>query len=284
MVHLKSEREIERLKASADLVGRTLGEVAKLVRPGVTTAELDRVAETIIRDHGAEPAFKGYRVGSNVFPATLCTSVDDEVVHGIPSDRVLREGELVSVDCGVVLDGWYGDSAYTFAVGEISDENRDLCAATYHSLDLAIERSVTGNRLGDIGEAVQTYCESRGFGVVRDLVGHGIGRSMHEDPQVPNFGRRGSGRKLKTGMVICIEPMVNRGTATVRTEEDGWTIRTADALPSAHYERMVVVRPGGAQVLTPFNYIEDSLDIVPYADAAGAEDAKKLHIQDANLT
>lgn len=276
MVHLKSEREIERLKASADLVGRTLGEVAKLVRPGVTTAELDRAAEAFVRDHGAEPAFKGYRVGSNVFPATLCTSTNDEVVHGIPSDRELDEGDLLSVDCGVVLDGWYGDSAYTFAVGEISDENRDLCTATYRSLERAIEQSVSGNRLGDIGEAVQSYCENRGFGVVRDLVGHGIGQSLHEDPQVPNFGRRGSGRKLKTGLVICIEPMVNRGTATVRTEDDGWTIRTADALPSAHYEHMVVVRPGEAQVLTTFDYIEQALDVLPYA-------TNKLHIQDANL-
>lgn len=284
MVHLKSEREIERLKASADLVGRTLGEVAKLVRPGVTTADLDRAAEAYVRDHGAEPAFKGYRVGSNVFPATLCTSTNDEVVHGIPSDRELQKGDVLSVDCGVVLDGWYGDSAYTFAVGEISDENRLLCSATHRSLELAIERSVSGNRVGDVGEAVQTYCEDLGFGIVRDLVGHGIGQSLHEDPQVPNFGRRGSGRKLKTGLVICIEPMVNRGTAKVRTEDDGWTIRTADALPSAHYEHMVVVRPGQAQVLTTFDYIEEALDIIPYADVDGGDATNKLHIQDANLT
>lgn len=284
MVHLKSEREIERLKASADLVGRTLGEVAKLVRPGVTTAELDRVAEAYVRDHGAEPAFKGYRVGSNVFPSTLCTSTNDEVVHGIPSDRELQDGDLLSVDCGVVLDGWFGDSAYTFAVGEISDENRALCSATHRSLELAIERSISGNRIGDIGDAVQSYCEDRGFGIVRDLVGHGIGQSLHEDPQVPNFGRRGSGRKLKTGLVICIEPMVNRGTATVRTEDDGWTIRTADALPSAHYEHMVLVRPGRAEVLTTFDYIEESTGVVPYAEDGGDEATNKLHIQDANLT
>ncbi|NNF04661.1 MAG: type I methionyl aminopeptidase [Rhodothermales bacterium] len=284
MVHLKSEREIERMKASADLVGRTLGEVAKLIRPGVTTAELDRVAETCIRDHGAEPAFKGYRVGNNVFPSTLCTSTNDEVVHGIPSETELKDGDLLSVDCGALLDGWYGDSAYTFAVGEISEENQALCAATYRALHLAIDRAVTGNRLGDIGDAVQSYCEDLGYGVVRDLVGHGIGKSLHEDPQVPNFGRRGSGRKLRSGLVVCIEPMINRGTATVRTEDDGWTIRTADALPSAHYEHMVVVRPGEAEVLTTFRYIEDALDIVPYGDIQDAATPNKLHIQDANLT
>ena len=274
MVHLKSDREIALLRAAADLVGRTLAQVAARVEPGATTAELDEVAESYIRDHGAEPAFKGYRVGREVFPSTLCTSINDAVVHGIPSDDPLDEGDLVSVDCGVVLDGYYGDSAYTFAVGEISDENRALCSTTYESLMLAISRSVTGNRVGDIGDAVQSLCESRGYGVVRDLVGHGIGKSLHEDPQVPNFGRRGTGRKLKTGLTICIEPMINRGTASVRTEDDGWTIRTADALPSAHYEHMIAVRPGEAEILTTFEYIEAELDTLPYEP----QPASKLHI------
>ncbi|MDA0684798.1 MAG: type I methionyl aminopeptidase [Bacteroidetes bacterium] len=264
MVHLKSDKEIERLRASADLVGRTLGEVAALVRPGVSTAELDKVAEEFIRDHGAEPAFKGYRVGSLVFPGTLCTSVNDQVVHGIPDDRPLEEGDVLSADCGVLLDGFYGDSAYTFAVGDISDEVSALLSTTYESLMLGIAQATTGKRLGDIGSAIQTHCEGRGYGVVKDLVGHGIGRQLHEDPQVPNFGRTGSGRKLKTGLTVCIEPMINRGTASVRTEGDGWTVKTADSLPSAHYEHMIAVRPGEADVLTTFRYIEEALDVLPY--------------------
>lgn len=264
MVHLKSDKEIERLKASADLVGRTLGEVAARVAPGVSTAELDKVAEEFIRDHGAEPAFKGYRVGHLVFPATLCTSVNQQVVHGIPTDEPLKEGDILSADCGVFLDGYFGDSAYTFAVGQIDEETRNLLTTTYESLMLAIGEATTGKRLGDIGAAVQRHCEARGYGVVKDLVGHGIGRQLHEDPQVPNFGRPGSGRKLKTGLTMCIEPMINRGSAGVRTEGDGWTVSTADSLPSAHYEHMVAVRPGEAEVLTTFRYIEEALDELPY--------------------
>jgi methionyl aminopeptidase len=270
MVHLKSEKDIERLKASADLVGRTLGEVAKRIAPGVSTNELDRIAEEFIRDHGAEPAFKGYRVGSLVFPATLCTSVNDQVVHGIPTDEPLKEGDIVTADCGVLLDGFYGDSAFTFAIGTISDDTRALLTTTYESLMLAIGQATTGKRLGDIGAAVQSHCEARGYGVVKDLVGHGIGRSLHEDPQVPNYGRSGSGRKLKSGLTMCIEPMINRGTASVRTEGDGWTVKTADSLPSAHYEHMIAVRPGEAEILTTFRYIEDALDELPYEQTSTA--------------
>lgn len=259
MVQIKSESEITKLRASAEIVGRALGRVAEHVRPGVTTAELDRVAEDYILSQGAVPAFKGYRVGDQVFPSTLCTSVNDAVVHGIPGDYRLREGDLVSVDCGVLLDGFYGDSAYTFAVGALDPQVAELCAVTYNSLGVAIARAVAGNRVGDISSAVQDYCEERGYGVVRDLVGHGIGRELHEDPQVPNVGRRGTGRKLKEGMTLCIEPMINCGGAAVVTGGDGWTVRTADGKPSAHYEHMVVVRRGGPEILTTFTYIEEAI-------------------------
>ena len=267
MVHLKSAREIDRMRASADLVGRTLAEVARHIRPGATTAELDAVAEDFIRSHDAVPAFKGYRVGKLLpFPGTLCTSVNDVVVHGIPNGIALQEGDLVSVDCGARLDGYYGDSAYTFAIGELTPENAELCQVTYDALHEGIGQAVKGRRIGDIASAVQTYCESRGYGVVRDLVGHGIGRSMHEDPQVPNFGRRGTGRKLKPGMTICIEPMINRGTYEVATGEDGWTIRTTDGQPSAHYEHMVFIGKGGPEILSTFEYIEAVVE-APYKEA-----------------
>lgn len=262
MIQRKSEREVDRLRESAHLVGRTLAEVARHVRPGVTTRELDEVAEAFIRTHDAVPAFKGYRG----FPSTLCISVNDEVVHGFPGDYVLQEGDLVSVDCGVHLRGYYGDSAYTFAVGEISPEDARLCRVTYEALYKGIEQAVHGKRIGDIGHAVQSHCEGYGYGVVRDLVGHGIGRSLHEDPQVPNFGRRGAGRKLKEGLTLCIEPMINRGTDEVTTDADGWTIRTADRLPSAHYEHMVVVRRGQAEVLSTFEYIEAVIE-APYQES-----------------
>ena len=264
MVRLKNAHEIEGLRRAADLVGRTLAQVARHIEVGVTTSALDKVAEAFVRDNGARPAFKGYRVGSNVFPATLCTSVNDQVVHGIPDDRPLEDGDMVSVDCGVVLDGFYGDSAYTFAVGTLSEENAALCRATYQALQDAIMAARVGGRLGDIGHAVQMRCEAGGFGVVRDLVGHGIGRRLHEEPSVPNFGRQGTGRKLKDGLVICIEPMVNLGEAHVITEPDGWTVRAADGRPSAHYEHMVAIRRGGADVLTTFGHIEAVLESVPY--------------------
>ncbi len=257
MIHLKSQREIDRMRASADLVGRTLAEVARHIDVGVTTSELDAIAEDFIRTHNAEPAFKGYQVGRNVFPNTLCTSVNDVVVHGIPDDRPLEEGDLLSVDCGVKLDGYYGDTAYTFAVGSLPAEKRRLCRATYEALQLGIEQAVAGNRVGDISNAVQTHCEEHGYGIVRDLVGHGIGRELHEDPQVPNYGRSGRGRRLKPGLIICIEPMVNAGTGQVDTDADGWTVRSADGQASAHYEHTVVVRDGEAEVISTFSYIED---------------------------
>jgi len=260
MVHLKSQREIEKLRACADLVGRTLGEVARHVDMGVRLRELDAVAEDFIRTHGAEPAFKGYQVGGNVFPNTLCTSVNDAVVHGIPDDYELKDGDLLSVDCGVKLDGYFGDSGYTFAVGTPSDDDAALCRATYGALQEGIAQAVAGRRIGDISHAVQSYCESRGYGVVRDLVGHGIGQSLHEDPQVPNFGGAGQGRRLKPGLSICIEPMINRGTSEVTTDPDGWTVRSADGLPSAHYEHMVVVHEDEPEVLSSFSYVEDEVE------------------------
>lgn len=264
MIHLKSDREIEMLRASADLVGRTLAEVARLVEPGVTTNDLDQVAEEFVRDHGAKPAFKGYRIGNlPPFPGTLCISLNDVVVHGFPGEYRLEDGDILSVDCGVKLNGYFGDYAYTFAVGEISEEAAALCRVTYESLEKGVEQAVAGRRIGDISHAVQSYCEDRGYGVVRDLVGHGIGKQMHEDPQVPNVGRQGTGRKLREGLTICIEPMINAGTGAVSVDEDGWTVRTADGRPSAHYEHMVAVRKGRAEVLSTYEYIEEIIE-APY--------------------
>ena len=263
MVVLKSDREIDLLQESGDLVSRTLAEVAKLVEPGIKTSKLDAVAEEFIRDHGAEPAFKGYTIGSLVFPSSLCISTNDEVVHGSPGDYELEDGDLVSVDCGVILNGYYGDSAFTFGVGTISDSKAELCTATLESLLKGIEQTVAGKRVGDISYAIQTHCETRGFGVVRDLVGHGIGRKLHEAPQLPNFGDRGVGKKLKKGMVLCIEPMINQQSPEVVTDADGWTVRTADGLPSAHYEHMVAIGSSGPKVLTTFEYIERVRD-TPY--------------------
>ena len=264
MIHLKSQREIERMRESADLVGRTLAEVARHMDVGVTLSELDAIAEDYIRSHGAEPAFKGYRVGNNVFPSTLCTSVNDAVVHGIPNDYALQEGDVLSIDCGVKLNDYYGDSAYTFLVGTPSDDDVALCKATYEALHRGIDQAVAGNRIGDISHAVQQHCEMHNYGVVRDLVGHGIGRSLHEDPQVPNVGDSGRGRRLKRGLTVCIEPMVNRGRAEVTTDADGWTIRAADGAPSAHYEHMVAVQDDTAEILSTFAYIEDVLPVIPY--------------------
>lgn len=257
MANVKTQGDIEKLRESADLVSRTLAEVARHLRPGVTTGEFDRIAEDYVRTAGAEPAFKGYRVGSNIYPATLCVSIGDEIVHGIPGDRTIGEGELVSIDCGVILGGYYGDSAFTFGIGELTQEQVRLATTTYESLIEGIEAAVTGNRIGDIGYAVQQHCESAGFGVVYELVGHGIGRKLHEEPQVPNVGRRGTGRKLVTGTTICIEPMINLGDRRVKSDDDGWTVRTTDGKDSAHYEHMVVVRPGEPEILTNFEYIEE---------------------------
>lgn len=248
------------MRRAAALVGDVLTHVASIIGPGVTTVELDASAEEIIRDSGARPAFKGYAPrGYEPFPGTLCTSVNDVVVHGIPSDYELQEGDIVSVDCGVELNGFFGDYAYTFAIGEISDESKALLSATKQSLYEGISESITGRRLGDVGHAVQTFCESHGYGVVRDLCGHGIGRRMHEDPQVPNVGRRGTGKKLKTGLAFCLEPMINEGTADVSVDNDGWTVRTADGLASAHFEHTLVVGPKHPDVLSSYDSIEAAL-------------------------
>jgi methionyl aminopeptidase len=256
MIYLKTDEEIEIQRESSLLVGKTLAEVARLIKPGAKTAELDRVAEEFIRDHGAEPGFKGY----GGFPATLCISINDEVVHGIPGDRVLKDGDIVSIDCGTLMNGFYGDSAYTFAVGEVDPEVLELLKRTKESLYLGIEQAIVGKRVGDIGYAVQKYVESFGYSVVRELVGHGVGRHLHESPEVPNYGRRGSGVKLKEGMCIAIEPMVNMGRKEVVQGRDGWTIKTADGKPSAHFEHDVAVRNGKADILSTFVYIEQVLN------------------------
>ncbi len=265
-MHLKSERDLAFLRCSADLVSRTLGEVARHVRVGVTTASLDSIAEDYIRSNGARPAFKGYDPGwgGGVFPGSLCMSVNDVVVHGFPSDYALQDGDLVSVDCGVELDGYFGDCAYTFVVGTPSESVLHLCCTTYEALYKGIEQVRHGGRVGDIGFAVQRHCEAEGHGVVRELVGHGIGMELHESPSIPNFGRRGTGAKIKAGLTICIEPMVNAGTHEVKTDADGWTVRSEDGSPSAHYEHMVVARKGeAAEVLTTYDHIEAQID-VPY--------------------
>lgn len=257
MLHLKTAEEIELLRASNQLVSRTLAEMAKVIKPGVSTLRLDSLAEEFIRDNKAVPGFKGY----NGFPATLCTSVNDEVVHGIPSAYVLKDGDIVSIDCGVILDGYYGDSAFTFTVGEVSGDKLRLLQYTRASLEKGVKEAFAGNRVGDISFAVQSEAESGGFSVVRELVGHGLGRRLHEPPEVPNYGRRGKGAKLRDGLVICIEPMINLGTRHVRQMKDGWTIKTADGRPSAHFEYAVAVRKGEADVLTTFEFIEEALNI-----------------------
>lgn len=254
-VHIKTDEEVELLRESSLLVGKTLAAVASRIRPGATTLELDAVAEEFIRDHGAEPAFKGY----GGFPNSLCTSVNEAVVHGIPDNRPLEEGDIVSIDCGVLKNEFYGDSAYTFAVGEIAPEVQQLLDVTKECLRLAIEQAVVGKRIGDIGFVCQQHAEQNGYGVVRELVGHGLGRSLHEAPEVPNYGRRGNGPRLMDGMVLAIEPMINLGRKEVFHFEDGWTIVTADRKVSAHFEHDIVVRKGQADVLSSFDEIEKVL-------------------------
>lgn len=251
----KTEEEVELLKLNNDLVSRTLAEVARLIQPGVTTLALDKRAEEFIRDNGASPGFLGY----NGYPKTLCTSVNSAVVHGIPSSYVLKEGDIVSIDCGTFLHGFYGDSAYTFMVGEVSPEVQRLLKVTRDCLELGINKAVDGNRVGDISFEVQSHAESNGYSVVRELVGHGIGKMMHEKPEVPNYGARGRGPKLVNGMAICIEPMINMGAKHIFQENDGWTIKTADGKPSAHFELAVVIRKGKAERLSTFKYIEEAL-------------------------
>ena len=255
MINIRTEQEIELLRLSNELVSKTLAEVAKIIKPGITTDALDKRAEEYIRDNKGIPGFLGY----NKYPKTLCTSVNSQVVHGIPSKLELKDGDIVSVDCGVILNKYYGDSAYTFAVGFISEENYKLLKVTKESLYKAVEVAVDGKRIGDIGFAVQSYCESNGYSVVREMVGHGLGTHLHEAPEVPNYGKRGTGGLLKNGMVICIEPMINMGVKKIYQEKDGWTIRTHDNKPSAHFEFAVAIGKDKANVLTTFSYIEEVL-------------------------
>lgn len=257
MIYYKTPEEIELIRESSLLVAKTLAEVAKLIRPGVSTLDLDTCAEEFIKDHNATPAFKGY----NGFPNTLCLSVNSEVVHGIPSKKTLQDGDIVSVDCGVVKNGFYGDSAYTFPVGEVSEKILKLLRITKESLFLGIEKAIPGNRLGDVGHAIQEHAEKNGFSVVREMVGHGIGRNLHEKPEVPNYGKRGSGILLKEGLVIAIEPMINFGKKGIRQAKDGWTINTIDGLPSAHYEHTIAIGIENSEVLSTFAFIEEVLQV-----------------------
>lgn len=260
MIFLKTDDEIELLRESNLLVGKTLAEVAKLIKPGVTTKKLDRVAEEFIRDHGAIPTFKGFpnHLGEP-FPASICTSVNDQVVHGIPGDVVLKDGDIVSVDCGTYMNGFCGDSAYTFCVGEVDERTRELLQVTKEALYVGIRQAVQGKRLGDISSAIQEHCESHSFGVVREFVGHGIGKEMHEEPQVPNYGRRGSGILLKKGLCIAIEPMITLGERNIVMENDGWTVRTRDRKNAAHFEHTIAVGITQADILSSFEFIEEVL-------------------------
>lgn len=261
MIFLKTKDEIELLRESNLLVGKTLAEIAKHIKPGVTTKELDRVAEEFIRDNGAVPTFKGFpNPNGTPFPASICTSVNEQVVHGIPAeDVVLKDGDVISVDCGTCINGFCGDSAYTFCVGGVSEEIRKLLKVTKEALYIGIENAVQGKRLGDIGYSIQQHCESNSYGVVREFVGHGIGKNMHEDPQVPNYGKRGSGTMLKQGLCIAIEPMITLGTRQLVMERDGWTVRTKDRKCAAHFEHTVAVRKGKAEILSSFEFIEEVL-------------------------
>lgn len=248
--------DIQQIKESSLLVGKTLAEVAERIQPGIPIVMLDKIAEEFIKDHHGVPSFKGY----NGYPSTLCISINDVVVHGIPHNQILQDGDIVSIDCGVYKNGFHGDYAYTFAVGTISEEKRLLIERTKQSLYLGIAAAKPGNKTGDIGNAVQEFVESFGYGVVRDLCGHGIGRRLHERPEIPNFGKPGKGELLKKGMVFCIEPMINQGSFKVYMENDGWTIRTNDGMPSAHFEHQVALTENGTEVLSTYEYIEEVLN------------------------
>lgn len=257
-IFLKTEDEIELMRRANQLVGKTLGELAKHIKPGVSTLQLDQIAEEFIRDHGAIPTFKNFPNDYGApFPASICTSVNDVVVHGIPDSKtILKDGDVISIDCGTILDGFNGDSCYTFRVGEVSEDVNTLLNVTKESLYLGIENAVAGKHLGDIGNAVQTHCDQHGYGVVRELTGHGIGREMHEDPQVPNYGRRGNGVLLKAGMCLAIEPMITMGSRDIYMMPDRWTIRTRDGKMAAHFEHTIAVRKGKAEILSSFEEIE----------------------------
>lgn len=253
MIYYKTSAEVELIRESSLLVSKTLAHVASVLKPGMTTLQIDELAETFIRDHGAVPSFKNYKG----FPFTCCISVNDAVVHGFPNDRPLRDGDIVSVDVGAYKNGFHGDSAYTFALGTITEEVSQLLEVTKTSLYLGIEKAVAGNRVGDISFAIQEYAEKKfKYGVVRELVGHGLGRHLHEEPQVPNYGKRGSGAKLKDGLVIAIEPMINMGVKEVWYDDDGWTVKTKDGLPAAHFEHTICIRRGKADILSSFDEIE----------------------------
>jgi methionyl aminopeptidase len=254
-INYKSVEEIELIRESCLLLSKTLGEIAKVIAPGVKTIELNKLAETYIRDNGGVPAFLNY----HGFPYSLCISLNDQIVHGFPSNHVLVEGDIVSVDCGVILNKYYGDSAFTFAIGEVNDNTKTLMRVTRECLDLGVEKAVVGMRIGDIGYAVQEHAEKHGFGVVKELVGHGVGLQLHEKPEVPNYGKRGSGIKLEEGMVIAIEPMINAGRAGVKFWDDGWTVSTSDKKPSAHYEHTVAVTKGKVDILSTFLYVDNVL-------------------------
>ena len=256
MIILKTEQEIEYLREANLVVARTLGELAKWVAPGITTRRLNQIADEYIRSQGAVPGF----LGLYGFPGSVCLSVNENVVHGLPGDYVLREGDIISIDCGAVTEaGFNGDSTYTFPVGEISPEVKALLQTTKESLYIGISKAVPGNRVGDIGHAIQEYCEQRGYGVVREYVGHGVGRKLHEDPEVPNYGRRGTGPLIRNGMTIAIEPMINLGSKNVITEPDGWTSRTRDRKPSAHYEHSIVIHNDKPDILSSFDYVQHVL-------------------------
>src|ERR1700739_262278 len=256
MIYLKTAEEIELMRQAAQIVSRTLGLVASEIKDGVSLKHLDKIAEEFIRDNGGEPAFKGY----HGFPASLCLSMNEQVVHGIPSDKVVKSGDILSVDCGVKKDGFIGDHAYTFCAGEIKKEVQDLVRVTKESLYIGIEQVKVGNRIGDVSYAIQTYAEKHGYGVVRELVGHGLGKSLHEKPEVPNYGKRGRGAKIQNGLTIAIEPMINMGTKDIKQLNDGWTIITKDKKPSAHFEHDVAVVNGKADILSTFSYAEEAMN------------------------
>jgi len=258
MIFLKTEDEIELMRKANLLVGSTLAEVAKIIRPGITTGQLDKTAEEFIRDNGAVPSFKGVESPyGSPFPASICTSVNDVVVHGIPGDIALNEGDIVSVDCGTLLNGFNGDSCYTFCVGEVCEEIKILLRVTKEALYKGIEQAVAGNKIGNIGYAVQNFCEANNYGVVHELAGHGIGKKMHEDPKIPNYGRRNYGKLLKKGMCIAIEPMITLGNSTINvSRDDGWTIRTRDGKPAAHFEHTIAINKGKSEILSSFEEIE----------------------------
>lgn len=272
MIVVKTKEEIQLMRESALIVSKTLGILAKEVKPGVTTLKLDKLAEEYIRDHGAIPGF----LGLYDFPNTLCMSPNEQVVHGIPNDKPLKEGDIISIDCGALKNGFYGDHAYTFAVGEIAPETQKLLDVTKASLYVGIKEFKLGNRVGDVGYAIQNFCESHGYGVVRELVGHGLGTTMHEDPEIPNYGRRGRGKKFLEGQVVAIEPMINLGTHKIRQHKDGWTITTLDQKPSAHFEHDVAIVDGKPELLSTFAYIYEALGITSDEEDAYRKEPFKI--------